>query len=102
MSVAESAEPKAAASYRLSELQVLKQGSTVHSIHWRGWSTSTTDSADPKAAPSDRLSEVQVLKLGRTLHSTHWRDGQRPKQEVQNRKLRQATSFRVAGTNAGE
>ena len=58
---------------KLPLLVLKKLGSTVHSMHWRGWSTSTTETAEPKAAASDRLSELQVLKLGSTVHGTHWR-----------------------------
>ena len=55
--------------YRLSELQVLKLGSTVHSTHWRGWSTSRAKSAEPKAAASNRISELQVRKRWSTVHN---------------------------------
>ena len=55
---AKSAEPKAVASFHLSELQVQKRGSTVHNTHRRGWSTSRAKSAEPKAAASFHLSEL--------------------------------------------
>ena len=48
-----------------------KLGSTVHSTHWGGWSTSRAKSAEPEAAASYRLSELQVQERCSTMESMH-------------------------------
>ena len=100
---AESAKPKDAASFRLSELQVQRRRSTVHSTRWRGWSTSRAKSVEPKAAASFHVSELQVRKRGSTVHSTH-RGGM---VDVKSRKCRtegcdKLPSFGVTGTKTVE
>ena len=64
------------------------------STHQTGWSTSRTESAEPKVAERGRRSSGRyknggVLRIART-----GLDGQRLRQKVQNRKLRQGTVVR--------
>ena len=71
-----------------------RMGSTVHSTHWRGWSTSVTESAEPQAATSNRFSELWVLKQGSTVHSTHRKGWSTSRAESAEPKV--AASYRVS------